>query len=119
MYVVPSCHTIPHDYHPLTAIPLHRCKLSKKKVSRPTIGACVFLLAHFPPLVSCFGLSLFLSTRNGKEMVSKIKKLGRMVHNKFSFFKCLPAALRLSAEDCLDGSVGVTVSLCLLLALLL
>ena len=52
-------------------------------------------------------------------MVSKINKLGRMVHNKFSFFKCLSAALRLSAEDRLDGSVGITVPLCLLFALLL
>lgn len=72
VHVVPACYTtMSHDGHmiitPLMTISSNRCKFSKKKVGL----VCIFLLADSPSF-SCFGVSLFLSTRSGKEMVSTI-----------------------------------------------
>lgn len=70
MHVVSGCYTtMSHDGHmtitPLMAISSHRCKFSKKKVGL----VCILLLADSPSILF-FGVSLFLSTRSGKEMVS-------------------------------------------------
>ena len=78
----------------------------------------MFLLAHFPSTNLMFW-SVLLSQHKKWEGDGKTNKLGKREHNKFSFFKCLSAALRLNAQDHLDGSISITVSLCLLLALLL